>query len=158
MQPYQHHKQANSNLPVEASTILDLYPADKSYRNQGLRTLIGAGTGGLLGAGLGAGAGLLREAFFSKPEEAQYLRRALQGMGLGGLAGAGIGAGIGASRIGYGIETALEESGRKANIQMLQSIVSALNAVKAKNLPPFVSQPEFYVDPKLLEQLDKEAK
>lgn len=139
MQPYQHYKQAA------------LFEGANSDGLQGLRTLVGAGAGGLLGAGVGAGGGLLREAFFAKPEQAQYLRRALQGMSLGGLAGAGLGAGIGASNVGKGIQTAMEESGSKANIKMLQSIVDALNAVKVKNLPPFVSQPEFYVDPKLLE-------
>lgn len=146
MQPYQHHKQAA------------LFEGANSDGLQGLRALVGAGAGGLLGAGLGAGGGLLREAFYAKPEEAQYLRRALQGMSLGGLAGAGIGAGVGASNIGKGVQTALEQSGRKANLQMLQSIVGALNSVKAKNLPLFVEQPEFYVDPKLLEQLNKEIK
>jgi len=140
MQPYRHYKQA------------DLFEGANSDGLQGLRALVGAGAGGLLGAGLGAGGGLLREAFFAKPEEAQYLRRALQGASIGGLAGAGLGAGVGASNIGKGLQTALEESGARVNVKMLQAIVDALNSVKVKNLPLFVNQPEFYVDPKLLEQ------
>jgi hypothetical protein len=115
--------------------------------NEGLRALVGAGTGGLVGAGLGAGGGLLREAFFVKPEEAQYLRRALQGLSIGGLAGASLGAGIGASSVGKHIQTALEEYGSRANIRLLQNMVNFLNAVKVKNLPPFINKPEFYLDP-----------
>ena len=61
--------------------------------------------------GLGAGGGLLREAFSAKPENAQYLRRALQGMSLGGLAGAG----LGTVNMGKGIHTALEESAAKSH-------------------------------------------
>jgi len=143
MQPYQQYKQAA------------LFEGANSDGLQGLRALVGAGAGGLLGAGLGAGGGLLREAFFAKPEEAQYLRRALQGMSLGGLAGAGLGAGIGATNIGKGIQTALEESTAKANVKMLQAIANSLNSIQVTNLPLFVEQPKFQVHPDVINQLEQ---
>lgn len=95
---YDNHKQAAAN--------------DDGLR--GLRALIGAGAGGLLGGGLGAGAGLLKATFLEPAEKAQYLRRALQGLAIGGLAGSGIGAGIGASETGKDIQTALEGAADKA--------------------------------------------
>ena len=63
-----------------------------------LRVAVGGGAGGLLGAALGAGGGLLHEAFLESPEKAQYLRRMLQGAGIGGLAGLGLGAGFGSTQ------------------------------------------------------------
>lgn len=85
MRPYSHHKQSGW--------------FDRANEDDGQfsRALLGSGLGGLAGAGLGGLGGLVKETFFTKPEKAQYLRRALQGALLGGLGGAGIGAGIGAS-------------------------------------------------------------
>jgi len=155
MQPYQHYKQAGfpgiGAAGALASRALRSYFEDANSDGlQGLRALIGTGAGGLIGAGLGAGGGLLREAFSAKPENAQYLRRALQGMSLGGLVGAGLGAGIGASNMGKGIQTALEESAAKAHVKTLEAIVNSINSVKVTNLPLFVEQPIFQVNPDLL--------
>lgn len=129
MTPYSHCKQAA------------LFEGANSDGLQGLRSLIGAGLGGVLGAGLGAGGGLLKETFFTPADQAQYLRRALQGMSLGGLAGAGIGAGVGASNIGKGVQNALEDSTARANTKILQYIVDAINNFEIKGLNPIVGNP-----------------
>lgn len=146
-----------SNLCAVQASIKQaaLFEGANSDGLQGLRSLIGAGLGGVLGAGLGAGGGLLREAFFTPADQAQYFRRALQGMSIGGLAGAGLGAGVGASNIGKGVQTALEEVGSGLYVKALQSLVNSLNAVDLKNPPPFVSNPEFVLDPEVLDALKK---
>lgn len=77
---------------------------------QGLRSLIGAGGGGLLGAGLGTGIGLLHESFFGNPDNTHYLTKAIRGAGLGGLAGAGIGGLLGATNAAKRMQFDLEDS------------------------------------------------
>lgn len=114
MQPYSHYKQA-------------LFSGANDDGLQGLRALTGAGIGGLTGAGLGGLGGLIGEAFLSKPEEAQYLRRALQGAGIGGLAGAGLGAGIGASTLGSDIQQALEDRAADAHDSLVRGILRDVN-------------------------------
>lgn len=66
--------------------------------NRTLRAVLGGGVGGLLGAALGAGGGLISEAFLAKPEQAKYLRKAIQGAGIGALAGTGAGTLFGLSQ------------------------------------------------------------
>lgn len=115
MQPYSHRKQA-------------LFSGANDDGFQGLRALTGAGVGGLAGAGLGGLGGLIGEAFFAKPDQAQYLRRALQGAGIGGLAGLGLGAGIGASRLGQDIQYALEDRASEAHRNLVRTILQDVNA------------------------------
>jgi hypothetical protein len=84
-----------------------------------LRVAVGGGAGGLLGAVLGAGGGLLHEAFLESPEKAQYLRRMLQGAGIGGLAGLGLGAGFGntqtAANLHHDLNNLLEDAANNFN-------------------------------------------
>jgi len=103
MFPYSHHsfsyKRAQEGFappPVEEPLIPGFHRAN-SDGGQLYRALAGGGLGGLAGMLAGGFGGLLKETFFTKPEDAQHIRKVLVGAALGGLAGTGIGATLGAS-------------------------------------------------------------
>ena len=105
MNPYGHYK------IVKAAGLFTDANVDGL---QGLRALLGAGAGGLLGAGVGGLGGLLKETFFTDPDKAQYLRRALQAGTIGGLTGAGLGAAVGASNKAREFQAGLEDRAMSA--------------------------------------------
>ena len=93
----------------------------------------------MLGAGLGAGAGLMHEAFLGDPNNTHYLTKALRGAGLGGFAGAAGGALLGASNLGKQIQYDLEDKAtdwmHDRSTDVRQALSEALGQLEIKANP-----------------------